>query len=65
VDASNRYRTGSSLPNANCTSALTRVAINECRPCTGATSVASRQPWVGVADRLGLYDDFFAPAAHR
>ena len=32
MDASNRYRTGTSLPNANCSRALTRVAINESPP---------------------------------
>ena len=32
VDASNRYRTGTSLPNANCSRAITRVAISESPP---------------------------------
>ena len=32
MEASNRYRTGTSLPNANCNRTLTRVAINESPP---------------------------------
>jgi hypothetical protein len=32
MDASNRYRTGTSRPNANCSRALTRMAISESPP---------------------------------